>query len=195
MATKGPASLLDADPLGSSRVRLHMPNDSKFQLRIASPCKAPWDEMHGDARVRFCRECEQSVYNLSAMTEMEARRLVAEREGRLCVRFYRRRDGTVLTSDCSIGRKRSWLEGSGRAVVAMALLAAGLGTLNGCADDYDAEQGYDDEEPLPTDEVLIGRVRIHDGSGEETAGVQDWREPEEIMGEILQPIEDSAHEE
>lgn len=172
-----------------------MPNDSKFQLRIASPCKAPWDEMDGDARVRFCRECEQSVYNLSAMSEMEARRLVAEREGRLCVRFYRRRDGTVLTSDCSIGRKRSWLESSGGAVVAMALLTAGLGTLHGCADDYDAEQGYDDEEPEPTGQVIMGALPMHGGSGDETAGAQNWGEHEEIMGELVRPIEDAAHEE
>jgi hypothetical protein len=63
--------------------------------------------MDGDARVRFCRECNRNVYNLSAMTEREAQRVVAEREGRLCVRFYQRSDGTVLTSDCPVGAKRS----------------------------------------------------------------------------------------
>ena len=61
-----------------------MATDSKLHLRIASPCKAPWENMDGDNRVRFCRECSRNVYNLSAMTEPEARRVIAEREGRLC---------------------------------------------------------------------------------------------------------------
>ena len=59
--------------------------------------------MEGDDRVRFCDECGLNVYNLSAMTEDAALKLVEEREGRLCVRFYQREDGTVLTSDCPEG--------------------------------------------------------------------------------------------
>ena len=62
--------------------------------------------MEGDDRVRFCGECELNVYNLSSMTEDEALKLVEEREGRLCVRFYQREDGTVLTSDCPVGANR-----------------------------------------------------------------------------------------
>lgn len=62
--------------------------------------------MEGDDRVRFCPECELNVYNLSAMTEEQALALVQEREGRLCVRFYQREDGTVLTSDCPVGAHR-----------------------------------------------------------------------------------------
>ena len=78
----------------------------KLQLKIASPCPASWDDMEGDDRVRFCDECELNLYNLSAMTEDAARKLVEEREGRLCVRFYQREDGTVLTSDCPVGAGR-----------------------------------------------------------------------------------------
>ena len=59
--------------------------------------------MEGDERVRFCDECELNVYNLSDMPEEEALKLVEEREGRLCLRFYQREDGTVLTSDCPVG--------------------------------------------------------------------------------------------
>ena len=91
-----------------------MPTNSKLYLRIAAPCKAPWENMDGDERVRFCRECNRNVYNLSAMTDAEARRVVAEREGRLCVRFYQRRDGTVLTSDCPVAQKRSFLRTGAR---------------------------------------------------------------------------------
>ena len=74
-------------------------------VRIASPCSAPWSEMtpvSGD-RVRFCGECNKRVYNLSAMGQAEAEGLLRSNEGHLCVRYYRRTDGTILTSDCPIG--------------------------------------------------------------------------------------------
>ena len=63
-------------------------------VRVASPCKASWDKMEGDYRVRSCEACQHKVYNLSAMSRAEAETLVAGTEGRLCVRFYRRPDGT-----------------------------------------------------------------------------------------------------
>lgn len=77
--------------------------DLLSQLKIASPCTASWDEMQGDERVRFCQHCRLNVYNLSAMSRREAEALVKEKEGRLCVRFYKRRDGTVLTDNCPVG--------------------------------------------------------------------------------------------
>jgi len=84
-----------------------MAKRSKLRLTIASPCPASWDDMEGDDRVRFCPECELNVYNLSAMTEEKALKLVEEREGRLCVRLYQRRDGTVLTTDCPVGTAKA----------------------------------------------------------------------------------------
>ncbi|HEY6251733.1 MAG TPA: carboxypeptidase-like regulatory domain-containing protein [Candidatus Angelobacter sp.] len=62
--------------------------------------------MSGDDRVRHCQECKLNVYNLSAMSRREAEELIARREGRLCVRFYQRADGTVLTRDCPVGFRR-----------------------------------------------------------------------------------------
>jgi hypothetical protein len=62
--------------------------------------------MIGDQRVRFCGQCELKVYNLSAMTRTQAEDLIAGTEGRLCVRFYRRRDGSILTEDCPVGLRR-----------------------------------------------------------------------------------------
>jgi hypothetical protein len=59
--------------------------------------------MMGDERVRFCSECNLSVYNLSSMTRSEAETLIARSEGRLCVKFYRRRDGAIITQDCPVG--------------------------------------------------------------------------------------------
>jgi hypothetical protein len=59
--------------------------------------------MIGDERVRFCAQCELHVFNLSAMSRAEAEHLIAGAESRLCVRFYRRRDGSIITQDCPIG--------------------------------------------------------------------------------------------
>jgi len=75
-------------------------------VAIAAPCKASWDAMVGDDRVRFCGQCEKNVYNLSAMPRDEAEALLAAREGKMCVRLYKREDGTVMTSDCPVGVKR-----------------------------------------------------------------------------------------
>ena len=73
-------------------------------IRIASPCAQDWDEMVGDERQRFCGACKLNVYNLSGMSRSEAENLIFQSEdGRLCVRFYRRADGTVLTKDCPVG--------------------------------------------------------------------------------------------
>ena len=73
------------------------------ELRIAAPCTAEWKWMLGDDRVRFCGQCSLYVYNLTALTKDEAESLIRRAEGRVCVRFYRRRDGTILTRDCPIG--------------------------------------------------------------------------------------------
>src|SRR5438067_3180182 len=75
-------------------------------IRVASPCPADWDQMYGDNRKRFCGECKLNVYNLSGMTRDEAEALIMNAEGRLCVRFYRRRDGTMITQDCPVGWAR-----------------------------------------------------------------------------------------
>lgn len=72
-------------------------------IRIASPCQADWGAMYGDNRKRFCSDCKLNVYNLSGMTKDEAERLIQNAEGRLCVRFFQRPDGTVLTADCPVG--------------------------------------------------------------------------------------------
>ncbi len=72
-------------------------------IKVASPCSADWDAMIGDERTRFCGSCKLNVFNLSGMTRTEAESLIINAEGRLCVRFYRRADGTVLTKDCPVG--------------------------------------------------------------------------------------------
>jgi hypothetical protein len=80
---------------------------SSEQIEIASHCSAAWNEMEGDDRVRFCRQCNKNVYNLSAMSPSEAATLVQEMEGAPCVCLYRRTDGTVLTDDCPVGIRQA----------------------------------------------------------------------------------------
>lgn len=72
-------------------------------LKVASPCSQDWNAMLGDSRKRYCGECKLNVYNLSGMSEAEAENLILSAEGRLCVRFYKRADGSVLTEDCPVG--------------------------------------------------------------------------------------------
>lgn len=67
------------------------------RMIIPAPCDADWDAMIGNERVRFCEHCKLHVTNLSALTRQEAMRLVSRSEGRLCVRFIKRADGSVLT--------------------------------------------------------------------------------------------------
>jgi hypothetical protein len=93
-------------------------------VRIAAPCSASWEEMTGDARVRFCSHCRKNVYNLSAMPRAEAERLLKEQEGSMCVRLYKRTDGTVLTADCPVGVRRRHRRRLAMAAVGTSVMAA-----------------------------------------------------------------------
>jgi len=77
-----------------------------FDLRsitVAKPCPADWNSMAGDERKRHCSECGLNVHNIAGMTETEVRELIGTHEGRLCIRLFRRSDGTVITKDCPKG--------------------------------------------------------------------------------------------
>ena len=73
------------------------------RVKVAAPCPANWNYMEGDERVRRCALCKLNVYNLSEMNREDAAALVSQTEGRLCVRYYQRRDGTLITRDCPVG--------------------------------------------------------------------------------------------
>jgi hypothetical protein len=101
-------------------------------IEIASPCRADWNAMRGDDRARFCSTCRKNVYNLSELSKAQAQALVAEKEGRLCVRFYRRADGTMITDDCPVplrparnGARRLW-HAVGAVATALAASCSGL---------------------------------------------------------------------
>ncbi|HJQ22793.1 MAG TPA: carboxypeptidase-like regulatory domain-containing protein [Blastocatellia bacterium] len=71
------------------------------RISIPSPCPATWDSMTGSRRQRFCRQCNKTVYNLSAMTRDEAEALVARFAGRLCARIERDAGGVTITEEVS----------------------------------------------------------------------------------------------
>jgi hypothetical protein len=62
--------------------------------------------MTGDERTRFCQQCQLNVYNLSDMTRKEATDLIIEHEGKLCINFYTREDGTIITQNCPVGLRK-----------------------------------------------------------------------------------------
>lgn len=94
-------------------------------VRVASPCHVSWDGMTGDERARHCAQCDKTVYNLSAMTREEAETLLLTREGSICVRLYRREDGTVITADCPVGRRKKRVKLAVVSTAAAGALAAG----------------------------------------------------------------------
>ena len=97
-------------------------------VKVAAPCPADWNAMTGNDRVRFCGQCELHVYNLSALTQTEAEHLIAKTEGRLCVRYFSRADGTVLTQNCPTGLRAARQKVSRWAT---AVLSAALSFLGG----------------------------------------------------------------
>jgi hypothetical protein len=129
--------------------------------------------MHGDDQVRFCGQCSKYVYNLSAMTGQEAESLILQREGTMCVRFYRRADGTVLTADCPVGWRafQRKLEIVGSAAVALVVAVLGALTVGALGE--------------------TGRNDNVDGRPLDAARrVYDWlfSEPKCVMGKPAPPV-------
>jgi hypothetical protein len=86
--------------------------------------------MRGDDRTRYCAACSKHVYNVSDLTADEAVALIRENEGHLCVRLYRRKDGSVLTADCPVGIRssvrRRLIRLATAGVVVIAMLRSGI---------------------------------------------------------------------
>ena len=91
--------------LHEAKARVNLPVLDNIQ--VASPCSASWAAMTGDERVRSCGACQKQVFNLSAMTRDEAQALIVEKAGTLCVRYFRRADGTIMLADCKVGKQHA----------------------------------------------------------------------------------------
>lgn len=154
------------------------------RVSVSTPCKEPWAKMQGSDQVRHCGRCDKDVYNLSAMTGEEAETLLGAR-GDLCVRFFRRPDGTVLTSDCPVGartRRRRRL-----VVTAVAVAAGALGVTWALRDHGGAVAGA----TIPTPMAIESEPRQGGLSYDDylPAPAQDPNELLEVEGkmEIRQP--------
>lgn len=66
-------------------------------IEVKTPCLQSWNEMRGNDQIRFCDHCAKDVNNLSQMTRKEARKIVAQSNGNICVRYIRRPDGRIQT--------------------------------------------------------------------------------------------------
>ncbi len=62
--------------------------------------------MAGDDAVRHCGSCKSNVYNLSAMNDAEVETLLARGED-VCIRYYYRPDGTIVTTKCADRSQRA----------------------------------------------------------------------------------------
>jgi hypothetical protein len=145
------------------------------EIRVASPCSADWEQMVGDDRVRFCSHCNLNVFNFSEMTTVEVETLVGTTQGRLCGRFYRRADGTMLTQDCPIGFRARFTKASR---VAGASLSAAMGlsfaaaqpsqaTNSSLVQIETASEGIEIEILDPSTAVISGvTVRVVDAAGQ-----------------------------
>ncbi len=96
-------------------------------LRVANPCPAIWNEMRGDDRVRFCGECKLNVYNISGMSTFDAEELLRKSEGRLCVRYYQRTDGRIMTADCPRGLVAARLKLARVVAITAGMVISGFG--------------------------------------------------------------------
>jgi hypothetical protein len=112
-------------------VSMDTPKRALDVLTVAEPCTEDWERMSGDARVRHCGLCQRNVYNLSAMSADEAETVLREREGRICVRFYKREDGTITTTDCAPDRLAAARRKARRALIKAGVMVGGFLTLIG----------------------------------------------------------------
>ena len=99
------------------------------QVYIPQPCPKPWKQMTGDAKVRFCNECQFRVFNLSEMTRDEAQTILDSHPDRLCVCYRPTKDGAVRTLDYQSPRGKHslrWWVGFGFLGALGAIAAQGL---------------------------------------------------------------------
>jgi hypothetical protein len=154
-------------------------------VKIAVPCPADWNCMIGDDRVRFCNQCNLNVYNLSGMSKPDAEDLIRRTEERLCVRFYRRTDGTVLTENCPVGLRAIKRRVSKVAVAAFSAILSFMAGL-GVQTLFFGSESLD----RPTENFVMGAMApIQPTVTENTQNPEEW-----TMGKIVMPIEEKTTE-
>jgi hypothetical protein len=168
-------------------------NNPLNNVKIASPCPANWDAMNGNDKVRFCAECKLNVYNLSGMKKAEAENLLRNTEGRLCVRYFRRADGTVLTQNCPVGWRAVKRRVSNLAVAACTLVLSILGTFAFTADGKNEKligrllPVLTTPTPAPPDIPLMGAIAMPSPTPKQTPKATPTPKGEYLMGDVAAP--------
>lgn len=163
-------------------------DDPLSNVKVASPCSADWNNMAGDDRKRFCGDCKLNVYNLSGMTSYDAENLLRNSEGRMCVRFYKRADGTILTQDCPVG----WARVKQRAAVFAAAAFSVIFSLAGLAflvSMFGRDRGVEVMGAIPIKHSVPSKndkVRRGDMPVRKNVPVKKI-DPEPLMGEVMLP--------
>lgn len=161
-------------------------------VRVASPCHARWEEMKGSESVRFCAECRLNVYNLSAMARPEAEALVAGAEGRLCIRYYRRSDGTILTQDCPVGvrttRERLMFWARSITAAALAFIGGSPGSNTALAG---GNQPVEDRSAAVMGDTIMVAPVAGDVDTNQPACI---KEPEGYIGGVMRRVEPDVEE-
>ncbi|HJU55956.1 MAG TPA: ankyrin repeat domain-containing protein [Pyrinomonadaceae bacterium] len=144
------------------------PTDALDRIRVATPCSADWNEMMGNDQVRFCQHCSKHVHDLSKFTRKEAMKLVAASEGKLCVRYQKRPDGTLHTAEraaplTQIKRRLSRIAAG--AFTASLTLAS-----NAAAQSARPTGGNQPVVVQPASAVTLGRVLVHVGQTASLSG-------------------------
>lgn len=64
---------------------------------VPRPCLEDWNQLTPEARGHHCQVCSTKVWNLSSLTEDEARAFLEARRGEdLCVSYRERADGSIV---------------------------------------------------------------------------------------------------
>lgn len=165
------------------------------ELPIPEPCHADWDAMEPRERARFCQECRIEVTDVSAHTEAEVRAFAARpREGRVCVSYLVRADGTIRLADTPdvptrslVRRGRSLVAAASLALAACSPVAEAADVLNGVAARFDLPPLRRREPevrlagampvPQPPPDAGQGGDRAPDEPCDPDAGVPDARPP------------------
>ena len=131
-------------------------------IHIAAPCSVKWEDMQGSDRVRHCAQCSLNVFNLSDMTRVEAESLIQSATGRLCVGYYQRSDGTILTRDCPVGlaalRAKFTRVTLRVGAIAASLLAAIV--LGRSRSDWDRANQLISQDPFASIASLLGKAPV-----------------------------------
>ncbi len=123
--------------------------------------------MKGTDGVRHCALCNLNVYNLSWMTTEESEKLLSEASGRLCVRYFKREDGTILTKDCPVGVSQSGLPKLRKLslVIAAGLACIGLGLRPPVPADNEPTMGDRMEVSVQNNNQTLGKVATQHTTG------------------------------